>query len=711
MKKKLLIAAIAVIQLGILAGVLLNIGRRPFVDIKYTEEDMTVIWDGSEEQGFYLDKNGARIATPEIILPNGIYRISGEYMLQGSGRLFWECVEPDNFNSIASIVSGTVNLDVKANHFSELIHINEDEKPFRIYCRLTEDMASGDYFLLYNIQLETSPVTVRYYGFLGVLIFIAIDILLYFIYKRKEIAHWFNTLPEERRLVSGGLLITIALISLPAMVSYVTNGHDLPFHLARIEGIKDGLISGQFPVRIQPEWMNGHGYASGIMYGDLLMYFPAILRWFGLSLTLAYNIYVIAINVATVLIAYYCFRKISGKPYIALMATVFYSANMYRLVNIYIRAAAGEYTAMIFFPLIVYGLWKLFAQADGRDDDNNTWKILAVGYSGIIVSHVISFMLAAGYTLLICLIMWKKLFNRRTVITLLKTVTTVVLLNLWFLLPFIDYMRYNWIGTQYDLLVTPYRLSYRAEFIPQFFMTDYGLLNGSTNYTGGINGEMPYTPGVSFIIILAGGALLKGRKDNRNKRLEVLLYSLIGITVFATSTLFPWFLVCKINLVSIAARVLQFPWRLNAVTIALAALLACLIAAKLELSRLKYYGFMALVIFITCLQGLDLESRVLNEKTAMRIETLGSGKFNQSGGEYLPAGAKVEDYVAEITLVAEDVEITQWDQDYNSVAVTVTNHGEETAFEVPLLNYKGYQATDMNGTTLPLLTETSLCFA
>ena len=45
---------------------------------------------------------------------------------------------------------------------------------------------------------------------------------------------------------------------------FLYNGDDLCFHLARLEGLKDGILDGQIPVNIQPEGLGGNGYLNAM---------------------------------------------------------------------------------------------------------------------------------------------------------------------------------------------------------------------------------------------------------------------------------------------------------------------------------------------------------------------------------------------------------------------------------------------------------------
>ena len=155
---------------------------------------------------------------------------------------------------------------------------------------------------------------------------------------------------------------------LPLGLGYLTYGHDLSIHLSRIEGLKAGLLAGQFPVRMDPAIINEKGYPFSLMYSDVFLYPAAVLRILGFSLRTSYKVYVASITAATVGVTFYALRKIFRSDCAALLGTALYTLSFYRLTNVFVRAAVGEYTAMAFLPLVVYGLWRIYRQspADGK---------------------------------------------------------------------------------------------------------------------------------------------------------------------------------------------------------------------------------------------------------------------------------------------------------------------------------------------------------
>lgn len=113
----------------------------------------------------------------------------------------------------------------------------------------------------------------------------------------------------------------------------MVSGADLTYHLHRIEGVKDGLLTGQFPVRLEPRWVFDHGYANGIFYCNLLLYFPALLRMAGFTMTESYAFYCIGLSIATAAIAWYCFNGIFGDRIIGLVCSALYTLSIFRFLN------------------------------------------------------------------------------------------------------------------------------------------------------------------------------------------------------------------------------------------------------------------------------------------------------------------------------------------------------------------------------------------
>lgn len=116
-------------------------------------------------------------------------------------------------------------------------------------------------------------------------------------------------------------------------------GHDLAFHMGRIVGLAEGIRLGQLPVKIQQGWCNGYGYPTSVFYGDLLLYIPAVLYLLKIPIVYAYKTYVLLINAGTILISYYCYKRISKDKYIALGGAALYCLSMNRVSNVVLRAA------------------------------------------------------------------------------------------------------------------------------------------------------------------------------------------------------------------------------------------------------------------------------------------------------------------------------------------------------------------------------------
>ena len=72
-------------------------------------------------------------------------------------------------------------------------------------------------------------------------------------------------------LIAVMLFLMIVLFSLPTFRSGVYEGHDIIFHLGRLQEITAELKSGQFPVRYEHNAWFGYGYISSTMYPNIFL--------------------------------------------------------------------------------------------------------------------------------------------------------------------------------------------------------------------------------------------------------------------------------------------------------------------------------------------------------------------------------------------------------------------------------------------------------
>jgi len=237
-----------------------------------------------------------------------------------------------------------------------------------------------------------------------------------------------------------GLAGIILLASLPLMTDYLLNSSQLMFQLNRIEGLKEGLISGQFPVRIQYNWLDGNGYGVSIFQGDLFLLVPALLRIAGFSVQAAYKIFLLLLNTATAFVAYACFRGSFQDRVVGLLGSMLYTWMPYRLNVLYGSAGLGEGLALVFLPSVLYGIYRVFYDDESSENYRRVWLLPAAGLAGMLLSHVITAVLAGIMVLFLSILHWRKLFRKSTLLAFLKGIAALVVWTGWFLLPYGEYL-------------------------------------------------------------------------------------------------------------------------------------------------------------------------------------------------------------------------------------------------------------------------------
>ncbi len=631
-----------------------------------------------------------------VSLKAGVYRLELSYETDLDMENAW-CVTAEDI-SFDGILENTCMLYSGEQEADMYIWLTEktDSLQIQVLCAPEAQME------IHSAWIEETNLGARLFLVLFLTFFILWDIYLY----RKAN---YPALTQDKRIVFFGLALAALASSVPLLTGYEIGGADTVYHLLRIEGVKDGLLSGQFPVRIQPGWLQGYGYATGIFYCDTFLYLPAFLRIMGFPVGAAYLIYKFLLNVLTVFLAYWSLEKIFEDRYIALFGSAVYSLNLYRLLSMYLKDHLGQYTAMTFVPVLVYAVWRLLSEDTERAEYKRIWIPLTLSATALVQCHVLTCELAVIFCLITGLVFWKRLLRRESLVQLGKALFWIVGLNLWFLLPFADYMltqKLNITGSDvYTRTIQGY-----GSLLPQLFGV-FSFAGGSDgDISAGMQGEIPFTVGIVLILslfhflylVLCGS--FGEYQDKKRKTLGIFSAVMSVLTLFMATTLFPWDAVHSLG--GLAGRLvsaLQYPTRLLEAAAVFLTLTGC-VCLKIERekagpdkgSRERLSLYIGTVLILSVITTGMFYSSLLNNAGFYKIyEADSMGNAYLSGREYLPEGTKEELLKAGNLAASEGVFWEDFEKDALSVEVRCNNTGEEAGYlELPLLYYKGYQAVN-----------------
>lgn len=476
-----------------------------------------------------------------------------------------------------------------------------------------------------------------------------------------------------------------AFSCMPLLWGGVFDGHDMMFHLNRIEGIASGLRCGQFPVRIHASTLLGYGYAASEFYPELFLYIPAILRNMGVSLCASVRVFEAGINLLAALSCYVSAKAIFDSRRTAVGASVLYTLCVYRLVNLYTRATLGESLAMIFFPLIIWSLYEVLRRDDGK------WPLLALGMTGVCMSHLLSTLFSVLFCAIAAAFSLPKLMReKRRFLAILKAAAITMLCCVWFYVPM---MQYSGDGVSTSVVLDA------QENVLQpggFFVAFAGDMNAD------IPEDFAYTIGVvPGLALLVGCALLLVRRYAQGKaamdgkdRVALALGALGVVALLGATNAFPWEWVCSLRRpFSTFFKQIQFPWRLVGVAVPLLSMAAAW--GYLKDDRHAFAGAAVIVALCAACSGYTMQcmvqrTPVLDKETftdtrisQFEYTYVGTEKTALKPGDIRVGGAEGAYSVLEMTK-----------RGTNLTAVIEMDGG--AYIEFPLLYYPGYQAA-VNG--------------
>lgn len=536
-------------------------------------------------------------------------------------------------------------------------------------------------------QLETGSLTIRETDQLWVSLMVLLGVaafalsILYF--WECDGAHRVSI---PKRQVFFFVTLIGVLASIPCLYDALLGGADLTYHLQRIEGCKDGILSGQFPVRLEPEWVYGHGYANAIFYCNALLYLPALLRLAGFTVMTSYQVYCVILSFATAWIAWYCFGKIFKDDSIGLVCSALYTLSIFREYKLYSCGAVGEGSAYTFLPLVLYGLYLSFTKDPKDKSYKTTWLPIALGYAGLIQTHVLTCEITALVTIVICLIYIRKIFVLNTFLELAKGVAGALGLSMWYLIPFLDYYMTQDVHIKH---VSARTIQEMGLYVTQ-------LLTGRQSESYDAIGIGPVLVlGLCVFLVIAVGGFLRGRRENPVRFSGIAAILGLGLMIMSLRS-FPWDAIQNLNGLSASlVSSLQFPNRfLGWGTAFLVAVYGFVLWYLRTWKKVLFRAGIAVAVAGIAVTGLYQVSVDMKEQDTFQLyneEGMGFGYI--SGAEYLIQGTDESLLTFRGVSPGAGVSLNSYQKKYLQVDMSCVKEGPGAGYvDLPMLFYKGYQA-------------------
>lgn len=502
---------------------------------------------------------------------------------------------------------------------------------------------------------------------------------------------------EKTKLVIAGTAGIILFSSIVYFSDFLYTGHDLRFHLSRMTALAEGIRELQIPNRMQFGMLNGYGYASPLFYGEMFLLLPAVLYNLYVPVQTCYQVFVVLVNTATCLVSFWCFVRMSGDWKKGLFGSFLYTLSAYRMTNIMVRAAVGEYTAMIFLPLLVYGFWNIYTKPDGEKIRLGDCLPLVWSASGIIQSHMLSCEMAAVFVLLFAVCGWKRTFRRNVFAALVKSLVLLVLLNLWFILPFLQSVRMG-----VNLSGSLRWIESNGVYLPQLLSIFHTASGG--NVAWGTKGEMPLALGVSFVCGLMLYLWIYIRRDSwkllRDAELRMATVCMaFGMTAaFLASSFFWWDNLVYIHpRLAYVAGMVQFPWRYLGLAAVFFTVMVLYLLRILEKRFSDRAVWMVMAVFAASvfLSEGHFIMEFMDTHDGTRVYTQADlGTMTVMGAEYKLAGTDLEGYKRKDILHGDGVEDLSFTQEKRGrYQLSCANRSGGTSYvDVPVQMYDHYHA-------------------
>ena len=615
--------------------------------------------------------NGVVASTPQYVMNRGTYTFTLEYAAEEADSVLelWE-----QGRKLAAWP-----MDPLRSKMTEEFTLSKDAKQMQLQVNY-----SGKGALTIK-KLSLMPRTLFYtdtYFFL----------LIFFLCSLAVWKHWTGDGKKrltQEQLVDYSVILGVALLATtPMMQTFLYNGDDLCFHLARLEGLKDGILDGQIPVNIQPEGLGGNGYLNA-MYPYLFLYIGAFLRICRVSLGLSYKVLIFLANLGSAVCAYAAVRSMCRSRRSIILGVAVYTLMPYRFTNIFSRGDLGETLALVFWPLLIAGLYHVIM------GERKYWYFLVIGFSGILQSHILSAAYAAAFCVVTALVWCVKILRERRYVQILKAVGVTILLNIWYLVPFVYYYFKEDLSTE----VLRWSGYFEQSINPSNFTQTLSLYN-----------KQYFSFGLALLGCVGIGVifLLCERDRKKTERDGFLLYLLVlGVMLaFMTTGYFPSRAMLANSLFHNIATMMQFPWRFLGPASACFLFVGVIGLSESQILKPHRNQLFALLVGLNLLVIVSVPSDNSHMPYANAQSVASKGhesKMASNIGLFYAFEWRIEgagDDEMALSVVTSDIEhvtVKDFRKKGTKAVLVYTADAEGAYIEIPIQGYLGYRAYDENG--------------
>lgn len=476
-------------------------------------------------------------------------------------------------------------------------------------------------------------------------------------------------------------------------------GDDMYYHLQRINELIKNAKDGNIFVGIYTHTFDKVGYPLNLFYPWITL-LPFVLIYGAVkNLTVAVYLGISFYTFLTLVFTHWVTFKYCHSKFQSFITACIYAFCSYRVIDIFARFALGEFLAMTFLPLVVYGAYAIIK---GNYKD---WPFLAFGISFVLLSHLLStliyvlFLVVLGIVIFLVSRQFDSIKNR--LLSLTKAIVVATTSSAVFLFPFLE-----------QVLFQHFQQPSKMDMVEQALIPAKLLECSINNTVGRTVGGNVYNIGFVLLFVMVLGIMYYKKMDRNYKIIFVLAIAFF----FASTTLLPW-----AQLEKTPISVIQFPWRLLVLSSFLLSVVGGYEFTMVTRGKNKVLAaiiavFLILIPWYSGISNLKRDIAKPNQYIAYHYVELNNNSFNYSHGvkktakymiyldQYtpkkgLPALNMVRDHFAVIgykTVKLDNIK----SGGTNKLEYVSNKFVNSTGITLPMYVYKNLQVMNGNGKKL-----------